>query len=63
VDSERSLMPWTTEKILDLHKRYGFRYVLIDRRVGGQSPPLLPLVYPSSGDENSTFAVFEIPGP
>lgn len=63
VDSERSLAPWTTEKILDLHKRYGFRYVLIDRRVGGQSPPLLPLLYPSSGDENSTFAVFEIPGP
>lgn len=61
VDSERSLVPWTTEKILELHKRYDFRYVLIDRRVGGQSPPLLPMLYPSVLEENSTFAVFEIP--
>jgi hypothetical protein len=61
VDSERSLEPWTTEKILELHKRYGFRYVLIDRRVGGQSPPLLPMLYPGVLEENSTFAVFEIP--
>ena len=61
-DSERSLEPWTTEKILELHKRYGFRYVLIDRRVGGQSPPLLPVLYPSSMQENSTFGIFEISG-
>jgi hypothetical protein len=34
---------------------------LIDRRVGGQSPPLLPMLYPGVLEENSTFAVFEIP--
>jgi hypothetical protein len=61
VDSDRSLKPWTTEKILELHKRYGFRYVLIDRRIDGQSPPLLPLLYPKAGEANATFAVFEIP--
>lgn len=61
VDAERSLLPWSTEKIIELHKRYGFRYVLIDRRIDGQSPPLLPMLYPKAGEENSTFAVFEIP--
>jgi hypothetical protein len=61
LDSERKLVPWTTEKIMELHQHYGFRYVLIDRRVRGQSPPLLPLLYPRSDEENSTFSVFEIP--
>jgi hypothetical protein len=63
VDDQRSLLPWTTEKIMDLHKRYGFRYVLIDKRIDGQSPPLLPMLYPNPkvGQQNATFAVFEIP--
>ena len=61
VDAQRSLIPWSTEKIMELHQRYGFRYVLIDRRIEGQAPPLLPMVYPKVGQENSTFAVFEIP--
>ena len=61
LDPERKLIPWSTEKIMELHQHYGFRYVLIDRRVRGQSPPLLPLLYPRSDEENATFSVFEIP--
>ena len=61
VDEEKNLIPWTTQKIWELHKRYRFRYVLIDRRVEGQSPPLLPLLYPKVAEENATFSVFEIP--
>jgi len=61
LDAERKLIPWSTEKIMELHQHYGFRYVLIDRRVRGQSPPLLPLLYPRSDEENATFSVFEIP--
>jgi len=61
VDDQRSLVPWTTDKIMELHQRYGFGYVLIDKRIDGQSPPLLPLVYPKTAQENSTFAVFQIP--
>ena len=60
-DSERKLQAWSTEKISELHQHYRFRYVLIDRRIRGQSPPLLPLLYPQSDDENATFSVFEIP--
>ncbi len=60
-DSDRKLQPWSTEKISELHQHYRFRYVLIDRRIRGQSPPLLPLLYPQSDDENATFSVFEMP--
>lgn len=61
-DSNRKLQPWSTEKISELRQHYPFRYVLIDRRIRGQSPPLLPLLYPQSDNENTTFSVFEVPG-
>ena len=60
-DSEKKLLPWTDEKLWALHAKYGIRYVLLDRRVHGQIPPLLPIIYPSQNDLNATFAVFEFP--
>jgi hypothetical protein len=58
---KKILQPWTDEKLWDLHKKYGIRYVLLDRRVAKQSLPLLPLLYPSSNEFNDNFAVFEFP--
>jgi len=60
-DSEKKLQPWTDEKLWALHAKYGIRYVLLDRRVQGQIPPLLPILYPSQNELNATFAVFEFP--
>ncbi len=60
-DKEKKLQPWTDEKLWELHAKYGIRYVLLDRRVEGQIPPLLPIVYPSQNELNATFAVFEFP--
>ena len=60
-DKEKILQPWTTEKLWELHTKYGIRYVLLDRRVPKQIPPLLPILYPSQNELNDTFAVFEIP--
>jgi hypothetical protein len=60
-DSEKILQPWTTEKLWELHNKYGVRYVLMDRRVIGQNPPLLPILYPAHDDFNENFAVFEFP--
>lgn len=60
-DKEKILQPWTTEKLWELHNKYGIRYVLLDRRVANQAPPLLPVLYPSQNELNDTFAVFEIP--
>lgn len=58
---KKILQPWTDEKLWDLHKKYGIRYVLLDRRVANQSLPLLPILYPSSNEFNDHFAVFEFP--
>ena len=60
-NKEKILQPWTTEKLWELHAKYGIRYVLLDRRVAGQTPPLLPILYPSQDEPNETFAVFELP--
>jgi hypothetical protein len=60
-DKEKILQPWTTEKLWELHNKYGIRYVLLDRRVAKQTPPLLPILYPTQNELNDTFAVFEIP--
>ena len=60
-NKEKILQPWTTEKLWELHAKYGIRYVLLDRRVAGQTPPLLPILYPSQNEFNETFAVFELP--
>ncbi len=60
-NKEKILQPWTTEKLWELQSKYGIRYVLLDRRVAKQTPPLLPILYPSQNEINDTFAVFEIP--
>lgn len=50
---------WTTERLHELKKMYGIRYVLVDRRIQ-EEPPLLPLVYPLNDEWNETYAIFEI---
>ena len=60
-NKEKILQPWTTEKLWELQKKYGIRYVLLDLRIAKQAPPLLPILYPSQSELNDTFAVFEIP--
>ena len=60
-DKAKNLEPWTTEKLWELQAKYGIRYVLLDRRVTGQNPPLLPILYPSPTELNESFAVFEFP--
>ncbi len=59
-DKTKILQPWTTDKLWELQGKYGIRYVLLDRRVVGQNPPLLPTLYPSQNEFNETFAVFEL---
>jgi len=61
LNEEKIQIPWTTERLWELHKKYGFRYVLLDQRVPRQGPPLLPILYPPPGEDNATFSVFEIP--
>lgn len=58
-DEEGELMPWTTERLLELRDKYGIRFVLVDRRIQ-EEPPLLPLVYPLGGEWNDHYAIFEI---
>ena len=60
-NKEKKLQPLTTDKLWELHKKYRIRYVLLDRRVLNQSPPLLPILYPTEHEFNDTFAVFEFP--
>lgn len=61
LNAEKIQLPWTTERLWDLQKKYGLRYVLLDQRVPNQGPPLLPILYPPPGETNQTFSVFEFP--
>jgi hypothetical protein len=61
VTEEKIQVPWTTEKLWELQRQYGVRYVLLDQRVPGQGPPLLPILYPPPGVRNDTFSVYEFP--
>ncbi len=51
---------WTSAQILELARRYHFRWILVDRRI--QTQPLLQLeiMYPIE-TSNRSFAVFRIP--
>ncbi|MFN7732341.1 MAG: DUF6798 domain-containing protein [Pirellula sp.] len=60
-NEDKQLQPWTDAQLWSLHEKYGIRYVLVDRRVAGQMPPLLPMIYPTAGSANETFFVFEFP--
>ena len=55
---------WTTEELLDLSRKYGFRWVLLDRSYQSQ-PPALEIMYPviHNGQyiDNRSFAVMRIP--
>ena len=59
-----SITDWTTEELLELSKKYGFHWVLIDRSYQSQ-PPALEIVYPviHNGQyvDNRSFAVMRIP--
>ncbi len=61
LDENKILAPWTTAQLWELQGAYGLRYVLLDQRVPGQGPPLLPILYPPPGVTNETFSVFEFP--
>lgn len=49
-------------KLLEYRKRYGVRWMIVDRRVCGDNLPLVR-IYPTNGETNSTFAVYELPRP
>ncbi len=59
-----SITDWTTEELLELSRRYGFNWVLIDRSYQSQ-PPALEIMYPviHNGQyiDNRSFAVMRIP--
>ncbi len=49
-------------KLREYRRDYGVRYLLADRRICGQNLPLVRL-YPTAPEENSTYAVYELPPP
>lgn len=64
-DKELQPLGWTTEQIKRLQKRYGFQYIVVDRRIQTEAP-LLPLVYPDVPPRKlvgGTYAVFKLPSP
>ena len=48
--------------LLALRKKYGVRYLIVDRRVTGDNLPLLR-IYPIGTETNQTYAVYELPYP
>jgi hypothetical protein len=61
LDEAKIQLPWTTQRLWELHEKYGVRYVLLDHRVPQQTLPLLPILYPPPGVTNATFSVYEFP--
>lgn len=43
-------------------RKYGVRYMLVDRRIAGPSLPLIRL-YPRPPETNTTYAIYELPPP
>ncbi len=58
--SSNERLGWKSDQLISLARRYGFRWVLVDR--GIQEKPLLDfeIMYPIA-TENKSFAVFRIP--
>ncbi len=58
--STNERLGWKSEQLISLARRYGFRWVLVDRRI--QQKPLLDfeIMYPIT-TQNKSFAVFRIP--
>ena len=48
------------DALRDFSRQYGARYMVVDRRVVGQSLPLVQ-IYPGPLDENATYAVYRLP--
>ena len=48
------------ERLRAYRRRYGVRYMLVDRRVTGSSLPLVR-VYPRGAETNDTYAVYRLP--
>ena len=44
----------------DFRRRYNVRYMIVDRRVVGESLPLLR-IYPTDSHDNVNYAVYELP--
>ncbi|QDV61400.1 DUF6798 domain-containing protein [Crateriforma conspicua] len=47
-------------KLREYRRKYGVRYMLVDRRVCGQHLPLVQ-VYPRDPETNGTYAIYELP--
>ena len=58
-DADGRPLGWTTAQLKRLRARYGFEYVIVDRRIQ-REPPLLELVYPQVIREATTYAVFKM---
>ena len=48
------------DKLREFRKKYGVRYMIVDRRMVGPNLPLIQL-YPAVGETNQTYAVYELP--
>ena len=48
--------------LLEFRRKYGVRYMIVDRRITGENLPLLR-IYPSGTEQNRTYAVYELPYP
>ena len=48
------------DKLREFRREYGARMMIVDRRVTGQNLPLVRL-YPTNGEVNATYAVYELP--
>lgn len=57
-DSSGKIRGWTTQELVDLHREYGFEWVLVDRTVQADAP-LLEIMYPID-IRNRSFAVFRV---
>jgi len=61
-NSKDERVEWTSEKIIELSKQYGFRWVLVDRGTQVNGLYNLELMYPIE-TQNKSFAIFRIVGP
>jgi hypothetical protein len=48
------------DELRKFRKRYGTRWMIVDKRICGDQLPLVRL-YPGPGEQNETFAVYELP--
>jgi len=50
------------DKLREYRERWNVRYMIVDRRISGENLPLVKL-YPNRGEQNATYAVYELPRP